>query len=249
MSNKSENKKNVNNESEYNIILKVLSISLLITIVLVVWHVISALNAVQVSSHVDICYANQTVSELSKLQHKVIDSSTITFLTTLLVALFITLGIALINKYEERFHKYTATIKDIDEKHQNLIKETEFLKLIDRLFPRIISIYLLSNLTGNGVKVIDPSKKNEIIDSVCYKIERHISSNKSNFDKLMQSGIDEENKEIFSNYLGDTVDNLESYMKQHNLNSDYAQYTINNIWNIRNQINELKPVDFIEKPK
>ena len=178
-----------------------------------------------------------------------------TFLTTLLVVLFITLGIALINKYEERFHKYTDTINSLLKKdseiakiHEKLIEETESLRLIDRLFPHIISMYMLSSLLPNKEKTNNQqsnksSKKNEEINSICYKIERHISSNKSNFENLLLSGnIDDENKKIFINYLDDTADNLD----QHNLGSEYAQDIINKIVNIRDQINELKPINFKE---
>jgi len=148
-----------------------------------------------------------------------------------------------IKKEKEEIAGFTNKLQELSNSLSKTGNEMEGMKLISSLLPNILSIYMLSNLpTDNeNITFTDNDKKNGTINSICFKIERHIKANELNLKKLIQIGnIDKENKNIFINYLNDSMYNLESYMQQHKLNSDYAQNTINNIWNIRNQINDLK---------
>jgi len=194
------------------------------TFLLTLVYVLYVLREIHVSSLVDSYCTDKAVLELTKLQGKIIDNVSITFLTTLLLALFISIGIFLINKYDEAFRRYKKDLEEI------MIKGSIFniYPFVNSIF--VNSIYLLSNNIRNGN-----------VYSVFYQINRLIIGLTSILKQIKYS--DTKNREILLYYIGNTLDNLNSYIKQNNLNSTYANDIIKKIKDIREQIEKLEVID------
>ena len=233
--------------------LRIITIIGIFTFLLTLVYVIYVLREVHVSSLVNNPYCiDKTVLELTKLQGKIIDDVSITFLMTLLVTLFVSIGLFMINKYQKEFDKQKEDLKKIEKTMKQSTKKiakemkqstqilTEKIKATELLFntayPHVISIYLISN----GIN-------DETFYSVCYQIERFIKGLTSILKQIRC--VDIKNREILLYYIGNTLYNLNSYINEKNLDSAYANDTIEKIEAIKKQIEGLKVIDSDDSDK
>ena len=204
------------------------------------WNFFNTLNAIETSTS---CDKDYVAKNLHRLQSKVFDGSVVTFSISIIVSLLVTIGIYQTNKSREILYGHKKQLNQYKDYLITSRNERESMSLAAKFYPSIVSIYVISLIqTDKNENTKTKKKANEILNSLCYNINRHLNVVEPLAKNL--KSIDNENKEILTHYLGETLYNIKCYIENNELESEYADSIIDKIENIMEQIKKLKILDF-----
>ena len=211
--------------------------------IFVIMILVFLLLAAGIVSHISISWKISGIAcnELHELAHKVVDGSSIAYLTTLIIVFLVYYGVHFLKSTDDRLKK----IEDI-EKRLNDSKE-EIKKLEDRnsdleklskafaLHIPIAYIYTASSTFANK-KLTEKSS----LMSFFYKINRQINSIEYELKKDTIELDNNVKQMLINDYLEDSINNIENIMSDNKLDWNVARKTLDDLREIKKKIGSVK---------
>jgi len=215
---------------------------ILIIIFVILLLIVGIASHVLISFGINACGEN----ELKELKHIILDGSSITFLTTIVMVLLVSVGIYFFknvdiklkeieeaNRNTEKLRKETVeSIKNLND------KDTELEKLSSSFKLHIPIAYIYTTTSVWTEKKLKTAK--DPLMSLFYKINRQISF--INYElKTNAIKLDNNSKQMLTNdYLEDSITNIEKIVSNNKLNWEVAKKTLFDLKEIQKKIGSFE---------
>jgi len=199
----------------------------------------------------NITYYWDQMSELKEIKNKIMNESSISFLTTIVIVLLVSVGIYFMQKNDDK-------IKEIENRNMNLVTTAEKLQKNDQeqsyktlnqtqtLKLHIPISYIYSCSAVWSEKKIKREKKDSLI-IFFFKIEKQIEQIKNIIEEEKNKKIKLDNtiKQMLTiNYLEDSIANIENIITDNDLwNWEAPKRSLDDLKEIQEKINTFEKTD------